>query len=340
MNKIRELLRKVLAGDFSEADLETLIYDLATLLIPMIRTRQYQRIRNEGYEPRDIAFITLSTLFVRDAGGSFPVLNRIFSIFKDPKAAAQKGSFERYLYAILSRGLNQTFFALSNEIRPEEAKLRREFLYALKNRPDLAPMKIGGEVLFFPGKKAAGNNLKPMSLKELLKVGIEAKLWGFQVPKFLKQLEDKLAESSNAPPIRLVDAIAVYREINNLDRPLSPPSNDATDARAEGENLTARESGWLAEIEQDNRRILGKYIRKNKILPGEEEHYLAALREIISDRLDGRKEGSLFFYLNKCNRRLDPVSYRRRERKILEYLVRHSREFLKRKANEWRMSAK
>jgi hypothetical protein len=157
--KIRELLGRADSGSASESDIEALVVGLAAELQPMAAGRRSVRLRLEGYAGRDVALITLASLFIRDAQGNFLILAKTFGGLLDRPDPPPLPEFDRYVRGVLSRRLQETLFALSGETNPGRIKIRREFLYALRKNPNRAIAKTPEGCWILPashGERPAG----------------------------------------------------------------------------------------------------------------------------------------------------------------------------------------
>ncbi len=270
---------------------------------------------------------------------------------------------------MLSRRLRQTYSALSREIHPERAKIKREILLALKKdgRVSKDDLEKYGLVFLQPAQSPRGrNDLPPIPYEILSEIGWTRHLRGLQVPKFLRRLAEELsshyAEELSArclppgtpppplPPVRLHDLINLYEEIQGLPDFLLPPSSPFSSPFSSLSRSSpsdpARPRGdmpllsWLDEAMSINAAILERYRQKGKISAREKTAYQAALREMIADLSDGGKERSIYAYLERHLGGIDRRTYRQERRAILEYLWRKSRVFMQEKLERWQISAK
>ena len=424
---IKERIYKIIGRNYAPVDLERLIYHLLGLLLPKVKYRRFQSLSRAGYEPKDIALICLSSLFIRDAGGNFPVLEKTFSI--SSLSSTPLENFERYLHAVLSQRLSETFCSLSHEIWPDYAKVRRAFLAALKTTSSWKSQKIGKDIYLFP--KTGGpsrdlhspqppggarvptdteKNLHPadndssqgfrnpdhslptadgirqansrqpdsdplppadcnpppqqMSREEIAKTCIEAGLWGLQAPKFLRGLREAFTKENEMAALRLSDLAKAYLEVNRFHDPIRTNFSSAgTDifsfSSSQKQSASSKvhdfihfhasnpsfspEAGANASGEKERldrlhneanafcRAKIEKYHSRKKLSSTEKKAYTLAMDEIINDWFAGQKEQSLFFYLKSYHDGLDYRTYRKEKRKILEYLVKSCRSFLRTK---------
>jgi len=325
-------------NNYREKDLEELIIALVELLLPTIKREAGPYLRMASYQPRDIALITISSLFIRDSKGRFPVLEKLFNWKITEKfLIAEERDFQRYLKKILSRRLKQTFYYLSSEIRPERARIRKEILYSLKKNPGFRINKKNHLTLvsFCPdgdlSQRPEGSAENEYS--NLLYLCLNGCLGGLQVPRFLKRLAAILREKQIALEISLSILVDLYVEtqknylISGL-RSLPLVGQQETDWSV---SFYENFQKWQSELQEKNALLLNKYIRKNKMTVSEKENYLKALNDLILDWYDGGQEKPLLDYLKKYQPDLQSEDYRKEKRKIFEYLVKNSKNFFKNK---------
>ncbi len=328
----------VINNNYKESDLEDLIMSMVRLLLPLVRKQSGFYLKLAGYQPRDIALLTISPLFIKNGQGRFPVLERLFNWKIIEKfMAATDADFRRYLRNILARRLRQTFYYLSSEIRPERAKIKREILYALKKLPGCRIIKDNGQTRVVirpehPGRK------KPKLLDadqsdRLVEICLNQGLAGLQVPKFFNRLVEFLSDQKLTVEISLNTLLETYIETQKNYLLSEARNGSATRAGTETEIESTDLSVWLEELRIRNTLLLNRYLVRNKIRQDELEAYLKALNDLFLDWRDGGQEKSLFDYLKKYAPEMSPGEYRKEKRKILEYLVRTSRDFLKLKLN-------
>lgn len=342
MAEERKILLKllyVINNNYKESDLEELITSMVRLLLPLVRKQSGFYLKLAGYQPRDIALLTISPLFTRSGQGRFPVLERLFNWKIIEKfMAATDADFRRYLRNILARRLRQTFYYLSSEIRPERTKIKREILYTLKKLPGCRIIKDNGRTRVVIGPEHSGRK-KPKQLAadqpdQLVEICLNQGLAGLQVPKFFNRLVEFLSNRQLSVEISLNTLLETYIEAQKSYLLSEARNNSAIRTRTETEIESADLSVWLEELRIRNTILLNRYLDRNKIRQDEREAYLRALNDLFLDWRDGGQEKSLFDYLKKYAPEISPSEYRQEKRKILEYLVRTSRDFLKLKLHE------
>jgi len=327
---MRDLLLKVLRGEYSEFELEELILELASLLGPIAAKRVYQTIRNEGYTPKDIALLTIAALFVRDEKGRFPVLQKIFSARREWLESVPERDLGVFFRGLLSRRLHETFFALSSEIFPGRTKLRRVLLLALKKNPELSWIKTGTEIWIVPEDFQGDKIQAPIPYERLLEISAKSALWGLQVPKFLTKMISSLEGPESKSPIRLRDIIDIYQAVQGREE--SGARSIAPEESLYGEKLQAEISSWLQALEEENQKRIDHYVFRNKI-PGEEKQlWHSALKAIVKDWLDGGQDYPLYDYLQVLGTAISANAYRNNYRKVFEYLVKTSKTCIREKA--------
>jgi len=342
----KKLLLKLLCvinNNYQEKDLEELILALINLIVPVIRRRSGLHFKLANYEPRDIALLTISSLFVKNKQGRFPVLEKLFNWkIVEKFLSVRETDFQRYLKSILTRRLKQTFYYLSCEVRPERAKIKREMVYTLKKSAEyrLAKNKDKLLVINIPenGQGQPSEKLTEVQADQLLAICLDSGLGGLQVPKFFKKLAESLQKENIQIEVPVQQLVEIYIEtqkhylLAEVSSSLRPEKQLLTSGFSDFyKNLSI----WLKELREKNDSLLLKYVQKNKIEAKEKEIYLKTLDELIIDWQDGGQEKSLFDYLQKYQPELSPEEYRNGKRKILEYLVKNSRNFLKNKLDSW-----
>lgn len=342
MAEERKILLKllyVINNNYTESDLADLIMSMVRLILPLIRKQSGLYLKLAGYQPRDIALLTVSPLFIRNRQDRFPVLEKLFNWKTVEKfMSASEADFRRYLRNILARRLKQTFYYLSGEIRPERTKIKREILYALKKLPGCRINKENGRTLVVI-RPDCSERVKPTLLPEdqadrLLEICLNRGLGGLQVPKFFKKLVEVMSDQKLAAEISLNSLLEIYietqknyllSEIGQGPVPWTVPETGTS-----GPVL----SHWLEELRARNTLLLNRYLARKKIEKKEMEAYLRALNELLQDWQEGGQEKSLYAYLKKYAPDISPEEYRKEKRKIMEYLVKTSRDFLRIKFHE------
>ncbi|MDI6849712.1 MAG: hypothetical protein QME69_07955 [Candidatus Saccharicenans sp.] len=337
MAEERKILLKLLYlinNNYKESDLEDLIMSMVRLLLPLVRKQSGVYLKLAGYQPRDIALLTISSLFIRNGQGRFPVLERLFNWrIVEKFMAAEEADFRRYLRNILARRLKQTFYYLSSEIRPERAKIKREILYTLKKLPGCRIIKDNGRTRVVIRPEHSGRKKPKVSAADqpdwLVEICLNQGLAGLQVPKFFNRLVEFLSEQKLSVEIPLNTLLETYIETQKGYLLSEARNSSAIRARTETEIESPDLNAWIEELRIRNAVLLKRYLDRNKISQDELEAYLKALNELFQNWQDGGQEKSLFGYLKKYAPEMSPREYRKEKRKILEYLVRTSRDFLK-----------
>lgn len=337
--KILLRLLHIINNNYTESDLEDLIMSMVRLILPLIRKQSGLYLKLAGYQPRDIALLTVSPLFIRNRQDRFPVLEKLFNWkIVEKFMVASEADFRRYLRNILARRLKQTFYYLSSEIRPERTKIKREILYALKKLPGCRINKENGrtQVLIRPDGE---EKVKPTSLLDdqadrLLEICLNRGLGGLQVPKFFKKLVEVMSDQDLAAEVSLNTLLEIYIEtqknymISEISQGPVPWTHPET-----GTSSTDL-SNWIEELRARNTLLLNRYLARNKIAEKDKEAFLRALNDLLQDWQDGGQEKSLYEYLKKYAPEISSEEYRKEKRKILEYMVKSSRDFLKIKLHE------
>lgn len=337
--KILLRLLHIINNNYTESDLEDLIMSMVRLLLPLIRKQSGLYLKLAGYQPMDVALLTVSPLFIRNGQGRFPVLERLFNWkIVEKFMMASEVDFRRYLKNILARRLNQTFYYLSSEIQPERSKIKREILYALKKLPGCQISKEDGRTLVIIGPDCAGKVRPKMQAEgqpdQLLEICLNRGLGGLQVPKFFKKLVEILSEQKLATKVSLNTLLETYIETQKNFLLSEFSQGPITWSRPETGTLSDDLNNWIEEVRARNVLLLNRYLARKKIEKKDMEAYLKALNDLLQDWQDGGQEKSLYVYLKKYAPEISSEEYRKEKRKILEYLVKTSRDFLKIKINE------
>ncbi len=347
MGEERKLLLKLLYiinNNYTESDLEDLIRSMVSLLLPLIRKQSGLYLKLAGYQPQDIALLTVSTLFIRNRQGRFPVLEKLFNWkIVEKFMVASEVDFKRYLKNILARRLKQTFYYLSSEIRPERTKIKREILYALKKLPGCRINKEKGRTLVVIRPDYEGK-VEPETLTEdqsdrLLEICLNRGLGGLQVPRFFKRLVEVLSGQQLVAEVSLNSLLEVYIETQRNYLLAEFGNGPVNWARPETDTSCQELSIWMEELRARNILLLNRYLARNKIAEKDREAYLKALNDLLQDWQEGGQEKPLFAYLKKYSPEISPEEYRKEKRKILEYLVKTSRDFLKVKLREQQIAS-
>lgn len=337
----KKLLLKLLSiinNNYQEKDLEELILALINLIIPVIRKKRSLHLRLADYEPRDIALLTVSSIFIRNKQGRFPVLEKLFSWkIAEKFLSARDADFERYIKNILTSRLKETFYYLSCEIRPEKNKVRREIIYTLNKSPEYILVKTKEKSLVTnssPNRQGYPvQRLTEGQAEELLAICLASGLGGLQVPKFFKKLAESLQKKNIQIEFPVQQLVEIYIDTQKHYLMAEAGSSFHPEKSLPASEFKENLSAWTKELKERNNSLLLKYIQKHKIERREKEIYLKALDELVLDWQDGGQEKSLFYYLQKHQPDLTPDEYRSDKRKIMEYLVKNSRNFLKNKIN-------
>ncbi len=333
----RKLLLKILHiinNNSTEAEVEDLIKSMVALILPTIRKHCGLHLTLGGYQPGDIAMLTVSSLFIRNREGRFPVLERLFNWKLIEKfLSASEPDFRRYLKNILHRRLKQTFYYLSNEIRPERARIKREIAYALKKTPGCQILKNGQKTVVSlrptdsrPGYDSA---ITDGHYDRLLELVLNNGFGGLQIPAFIKKLNELLRQQKISVSVPLSHLVELYIDTQKNYLLSRVSSSSRLEVIPESSRLSTKIRRWLEELEEWNLRLLNRYLIKNKINQYEKEAFLRALKDLFQDWQDGGQSTSLFNYLKKYLPELSAEDYRQEKRKIFEYLVKNSKEFLK-----------
>jgi len=337
--KILLKLLHILNNSYTESDLEDLIRSLVQLLLPIIKKQSGLYLRLSSYEPRDIALLTVSSLFIRNQDGRFPVLERLFNWKITEKfLSASEADFRRYLKNILNRRLKQTFYYLSSELRPERARIKREILYALKKLPGCRLKRENNRMLAilqpFPSRRQGSTRLTENQSDRLLAISLDHGLGGLQIPRYFGRLLQVLQEKKLAVEVPVNTLLEVYIETQKNYLLAEVGQGLQFTSGPDRIGLNPELNRLIAEARERNVWLLDRYRLKKKIDQEEKEAYLRALNDLFQDWLDGGQERSLFDYLKKYYPGLSPQEYRKEKRKILEYLVKSSREYLRSRLKE------
>ncbi len=322
----------VINNRYSEEDLRDLIKAMVEELLPIINKNRGWHAYLANYEPRDIAHLAISNIFIRNSKGRFPVLENLFDWKTVEKfLVSSDEDFHRYLKSILLRRLRQTYYYLSNEINPERNKIKKEIIYALKKSRQfkIKKEKNRTEIIFQPTGQPS--SVFDAENDGLLNLCLQNGLGGLQVPKFFKQLAEILEKRGACLRISLSGLYELYVACQKYYFIVEVNPEFKTDHRLLVSDMIKSLPGWVEELTNNNNRMLEKYIQKKKIDLREKEAWLQALMDLISDWQEGGQEKSLYNYLKRHLPDLTPEDYRQNRRKIFEYLVKNSREFLKEK---------
>lgn len=340
MGGTRDLVLKVLSAQPSERDVERLVRDLAAQLLPLASRRSFPRIRQEGYRPLDVALLTVAGLLVRDERNRYHVLEKVFAGRGDWLERASPEDFSRFLRAVLARRLQETLFVLAREVWPERAKIRREFLYALKKTPGLVVRKDGGVFTFARSADPAPGG--PLPFERVIEASLRGRCRGLRVPDFMARVLSLLGPRDGRRPILLSDMVRAYQEVNSPDLPplSSGQERDPDGAGPEAEEIQAQIVLWLGAVELQNRKAIRKYVEKGRIPAGDVEAAVGALTAYARDWLEGRPERTLFGLLEERGFSGSAAQYRARHRAAFEYLARKSRALIQERARAWRKSGR
>ncbi|MDD8021187.1 MAG: hypothetical protein PHU81_08450 [Acidobacteriota bacterium] len=336
-------LLEIINNNYTESNLEELILHLVKILMPAVhRTRNFYFIK-ASYDARDIAFLTVSSLLVKNRQGRFPALEKAFNWRVISRLMmADESNFQAYLNNILLKRLRQTYSSLGKEIRPERARIKKEIVCFLKNSKDycLIRGKTNGQwlVRFEPAGPANLTDGKKVVLKEieqLLAISLDSGLGGLQIPKFFRKLAVKLNQSGISFELFLNELLILYLQTQQHYFKQEVKLGLYSRHRVPVTDLNEVFATWLDELRKRNQLLLLKYVEKKKLAPQEKDIYCQALDDLFADWSNGGQEHSLFYYLQKYQPQLSPQGYRQDKRKIMEYLVKSSRNFLKNKIYEW-----
>lgn len=342
MAEERKVLLKLLVilnNKHTESDLDELIRSLIRLLLPVIKKQSGLYLRLSGYEPEDIAILTISSLFIRNKEGRFPVLERLFNWKITEKfLSAGESDFRRYLKNILNRRLKQTFYYLNNELRPERARIKREIMYALKKLPGCCLKKKNSQVLAIlrpaTPRRQRITWLTENQSDKLLAISLDNGLGGLQIPRYFSRFMEVLQEKKLAVEVPVNTLLETYIETQKSYLLADVSQSLRFKSGPDWPGFRQELKSLIAETTKRTAELLSRYWLKNKINQEEKEAYLRALNDLFQDWLDGGQEKSLFAYLKKYYHRLSPQEYRKEKRKIMEYLVKNSREFLRSRLEE------
>lgn len=335
-NSLKENIAKLVENRYTDEDLESVITQLSNILASMIKRAGNSLLIKTGYSPKDVAYIALATLFVKDQNGRFPSLEKIFSGEKGIISLSED-SFHHGLFAILKRILKETLYSLITESRPEWEKLRRSFMNAVKNSKEFSLIKGSGGYLIL-GKEipeALKNN--PVSYEMISEICHHYRLFYKGPIQFIRNLAKALRKEGIIAPVRLKDIVSAFLEMNLVVEASFQSDSDLEKTASEATKEKLKEI--LEEIEKENNEIIEKYVKKNKLIPSEKDSFLKALNEIIFDWLQGGNTRTFFDYLKSYIGDIDKSLYRKEKRKILEYLVKRAKNKLAEKVKE-RFSAK
>lgn len=331
----KDLLLKLLLvinNQYSEDDLRDLITVMVEELLPIINRNRGWHIYLANYEPRDIAYLAISNIFIRNSKGRFPVLENLFDWKTVEKfLVSSDEDFHRYLKSILLRRLRQTYYCLSKEITPERNKIKKEILYALKKSRQfkIKREKNCTEIIFQPAGQLS--SVFDAENDGLLSLCLQNGLGGLQVPKFFRRLAEILEQRGAGLRTSLSGLYELYVSCQKYYFLVEVATEFQPDHRYLIYDVHRNLPRLIEELLDNSCRLVDKYIRKKKIDSGEREAWLQALKDLIEDWQEGGQEKSLYSYLKRYLPGLTEEDYRQNRRKIFEYLVKNSRKFLKEK---------
>jgi hypothetical protein len=322
---IRAALGKAVRAKATEQEIERLVVDLAEWIIPMAAFRGSSLWRREGYQPRDIALIALAGLFGRDSQGRFPGLAKAFPDHPGGPLNSSPAEFERYLRVVLSRRLQETLFALSGETQPGRLKLRREILYSC-SRGGIRKAERTREGLILRIEK--GDGVSPCLPREtLLEAAILGRLWGLNVPAFIRGLHNCLPEKDRSHPWRLTDVVSVHVQLHfqTSFRPTIPLVQLDNQADHDDRALFPR---VLDEAAVFLEAKIYAYVQRGRIQPDRAAPLRRAVLRILETRWEGGSNESYADLLRREGWDVPNDRYRAETRKIVEYLVRAAKRHL------------
>jgi len=338
----KNLLLKLLLiinNRYTEDDLRDLITAMVEELMPVIKKNQGWHIYLSNYDPRDIAYLAVSNIFIRNSQGRFPVLERLFNWKTVEKfLCSSEEDFQRYLRNVLLRRLKQTYYYLSNEITPERNKIKREIIYALKKTPrfEIKKDKNNPQITFHPPGRAT--TIYTDENDGLVHLCLENRLGGLQVPKFFNRLAEILGKQSARLETSLNNLYNLYVSVQKYYLMTEVAPEFQPDHRYLVYDASKNVQKWIEELKVFGRHQVEKYVQKRKIALEEKEGWVLALQDLLKDWQDGGQEESLYRYLKRYLPDLSPEDYRQNKRKIFEYLIKSSREFLKEKLKNNQLS--
>jgi hypothetical protein len=336
-------LLEIINNNYTEMDLEELILSLVNFLLPAIRqTRNYYYI-TAPYDAQDIAFLTISSLLVKNREGRFPALEKAFN-WKVIKRLmiSNEDDFSAYLNNVLLKRLKQTYYCLGKEMRPERARIKKEIVYFLKRSKDYYLVKDQSSghwlVKFDSNNSTCLTAVQRPLVKEAEQICancLDSGLGGLQIPKFFGKLAESLNKHGLSFELPINDLLIIYLHTQQHYLRQEVKSGLNSEHQVPLIDLNEIFAVWLDELREKNQVLLLKYVQKKKLATQEKDSYLRALDDLFTDWSQGGQENSLFYYLQKYQPQLSAQGYRQEKRKIMEYLVKNSRAFLKNKIYEW-----
>ncbi|MGB9835985.1 MAG: hypothetical protein ACPLRX_04530 [Candidatus Saccharicenans sp.] len=325
----------VINNQYSEKDLRDLITAMVDELLPVIKKNRGYHLYLANYEPRDIAYLAISNLFIKNSKGRYPVLERLFDWKTVEKfLASNEEDFQRYLRSVLLRRLKQTYYFLSNEITPERNKIKREILYALKKTSQfkIKNRSNNPQITFRP--KGEPSVIYSNEIDGLLSLCLKNRLGGLQIPKFFRRLAEILENNGAGLEMSLSGIYDLFVSVQKYYLMVEAGAAFYSPDRYPVYDVNKNLQQWFEELMNYNKRLVGKYVQKKRINHKEKEAWLLALNDLFRDWQDGGQEKSLYNYLKRHLPEITPDDYRQNKRMIFEYLVKNSREFLKQKLEQ------
>lgn len=323
---IREKIEKIINDSHNEEDVEELISSLYKILSSLVSRVRTRAIEKAGYGKEDVINIALSSLFVEDKEKELTTIRNLFAPLIQSGSSLQE--FSRFLYATLRRRVKEALANLLSEIYPFKTKLRISFLNILRNSKELYYKKYGNNIYIWL-REFKENSYSPVSYKVVLSESISSKLWNKKPSVFLFELLTTLKNKGICAPVTLGDIVDAYVALNPLL--IKEDSLKETSGNMESKEIEMIIDEIIRELEKKNKELVNLYVQKRKISESHKDAFVKAVNDIIYDWLHLCKEGSFYRYLLSYTTEIDPSSYRREKRKILEYLVKRSKKFVREK---------
>jgi hypothetical protein len=212
---------------------------------------------------------------------------------------------------------------------PGLARIIRNLKLAIKKHPHLCEQSLRNEKIFVVRGCEPSAERLPAMPSEILESELHARCGPRSSPaSVLDALGAVLSEQHESRSFVSVVAIAVAVRAMQV----SPGLKEHVEvSETSEEDIDILIHGVLEEI---GRTTIPQYTKHGKLAAEEGQGYLRAVGEILHGHLDGgMTDHSFYEVLKREMPELSKVDYRRKQRRVLEYLVRTAKHLVKERVN-------
>lgn len=329
---MNELLRAILGGTYTSAQLGDFVQKCYALALPAIRKKiALGKINRDiiRLSERDMVYDCIADLFARTPDRKFSQLIAYFSDHLTENETPSDEKLTILLRCLVLGNVNQGVIRLYLEADPVLGKILRNLKLGLERTQLFDKEDRFGEMHIFPKGLDRRMSAPPIPAEILRRRFLESVLVHNTVPEMLTKLHAILKDEDTYQRTATMICVALLiKEVYSVDVPDSQFQIVDAEHTGEDEDVAGMASKVCRWLDRDKR---SSYVEKEKLTDETFDGYLRTIHDILWAHFgDGNAEElSYFETLQKALPCVTRNGYDQRHRTTLEYLARLAKQRMK-----------